>query len=125
MNMTLLMLAADASVFENMTFADRASEALRVSVLGMGMVFAVLAILWGVLEVFRYVFYDLKNKGNTAEKNPEKPVKSEPAPAPVVTETAQTDDGELVAAITAALCVVLDKPATGFRVVSFRKTGTR
>ena len=125
MNTTLLMLAADASAFENMTFADRASEALRVSLLGMGMVFSVLAILWGVLEIFRYVFYDLKNKDNATEKKPEKPAKSEPAPAPVVTEAVQADDGEIVAAITAALCVVLDKPATGFRVVSFRKTGTR
>ena len=119
------MLAADASAFENMTFADRTSEALRVSLLGMGMVFAVLAILWGVLEIFRYVFYDLPNKGKSEEKKSEKPAKAEPAPAPVVTEVAVADDGEIVAAITAALCVVLDKPATGFRVVSFRKTGTR
>ena len=119
------MLAADASVFENMTFAERASEALRVSLLGIGMVFAVLAILWGVLEIFRYFFYDLPNKGKSKEKKPEKPQSSEPAPAPVAVVPAQTDDTELVAAITAALCVVLDKPATGFRVVSFRKTGTR
>ena len=125
MNTRLLMLAADASVFENMTFAERASEALRVSLLGIGMVFAVLAILWGVLEIFRYFFYDLPNKGKSKEKKPEKPQSSEPAPAPVAVVPAQTDDTELVAAITAALCVVLDKPATGFRVVSFRKTGTR
>ena len=125
MKTTLLMLAADASAFENMTFADRASEALRVSVLGIGMVFAVLAILWLVLEVFRYVFYDLPNKGKLDEKKTEKPAKTEPAPAPVVTQVTASDDGEIIAAITAALCVVLDKPATGFRVVSFRKTGTR
>ncbi len=125
MNTKLLMLAADASAFENMTFADRVSEALRVSLLGIGMVFAVLAILWLVLEVFRYVFYDLPNKGKRDEKKPEKSAKAEPAPAPVVTEVAATDDGEIVAAITAALCVMLDKPATGFKVVSFRKTGTR
>lgn len=124
MKTTLLMLAADASAFENMTFADRASEALRVSLLGIGMVFAVLAILWLVLEVFRYVFYDLPNKGKLDEKKTEKPVKTEPAPAPVVTQVTASDDGEIIAAITAALCVVLDKPATGFRVVSFRKTGT-
>ena len=125
MKTTLLMLAADASAFENMTFADRASEALRVSVLGLGMVFAVLAILWLVLEIFRYVFYDLPNKGKLDEKKPEKPAKTEPVPAPVVTQVTASDDGEVIAAITAALCVVLDKPATGFRVVSFRKTGTR
>ena len=116
------MLAADASAFENMTFADRASEALRVSVLGVGMVFAVLAILWLVLEVFRFVFYDLKNPKKKEEKKEAPVVKEAPAPAPVATAT---DDAEIVAAITAALCVVLDKPATGFRVVSFRKTGTR
>ena len=126
MNTTLLMLAADASAFENMTFADRVSESLRISLLGMGMVFAVLAVLWLVLEVFRYVFYDLQNKGKHDEKKPEKPaVKAEPAPAPAVTQVAAAEDTEIVAAITAALCVMLDKPATGFRVVSFRKTGTR
>ena len=48
------------------------------------------------------------------------------APAPVE-ETAEpeTSDEEIVAAITAALSVVMDKPQTSFRVVSFRRTASK
>ena len=121
--MNFIMLEAAASATDVMSFSDRASEALQVSLLGIGTVFAVLAILWGVLEVFRFFFYDLPNKSKKAEKKTEAPKAPAAAPAPVV--QVQSSDDEVVAAITAAIAVVLDRPASSFRVVSFRKTGTR
>ena len=115
--------------YSNWTFADRVSEALSVSLLGMGTVFAVLAVLWGVLEIFRFFFYDLPKRKSGEVKKEEKtakPVKPAPVSAPVAAPVVNTgSDAELVAAISAAIAVVLDKPATSFRVVSFRRTGTR
>ncbi|MBQ7822140.1 MAG: OadG family protein [Clostridia bacterium] len=132
MNTTLLMLDAAATgkviEFSSWTFADRVSEALSVSLLGLGTTFAVLALLWGVLEIFRFFFYDLPNKRKNGKKTESAPVKPAPAPAPVaapVVSRAADSDEEIVAAITAAVSLVLDKPATSFRVVSFRRTGTR
>ena len=48
-------IAADAGAAgkTDMTFGERLAEAGQVTLLGMGMVFAVLALLWGVLELFR------------------------------------------------------------------------
>ena len=134
MNTTLFMLEAGAVgskviEYSNWTFADRVSEALSVSLLGIGTVFAVLAVLWGVLEIFRFFFYDLPKRSSGEVKKEEKtakPVKPAPVSAPVAAPVVNTgSDAELVAAISAAIAVVLDKPATSFRVVSFRRTGTR
>lgn len=133
MNTTLFMLEAGAVggkviEYSNWTFADRVSEALSVSALGLGTTFAVLAVLWGILEIFRFFFYDLPKRRSGEVKKEEKPAK-QVKPAPVAAPTAPvaniSSDAELVAAISAAIAVVLDKPTTSFRVVSFRRTGTR
>ena len=98
---------------------------IQTFILGMVTVFAVLAILWGCLEIFRYVFYTIpeRNKANGGEKPAPAP-KVEPAPEPV----AYSDDGEVVAAIIAAITAMRNEEAaesgvapTAFRVVSFRK----
>ncbi len=107
----------------------------QMLVVGLGMVFLVLAILWIILLIFE------KTMG-TGEK-PAKPAKAEkpakvekPAPvkpaapvapaAPAVTPA--SDDGALVAAITAAIAATIASDeglshqfASGFRVVSFRQ----
>ncbi len=97
---------------------------------GMGMVFLVLAILWVVLLIFKAVFY------KDPAKKTEKPAKAEKAeaPAPVaapapVTAAPAADDGQLVAVITAAVAAAIEADpalssqfASGFRVVSFKKT---
>lgn len=126
MNINFIMLEAASGASEVMTFSERASEALRVSLLGMGTVFAALALLWGLLEVFRFFFYDLPNKSKKSEEKSEAPKapKAPVAPVAPVVQAASSDE-EVVAAITAAISVVLDRPASSFRVVSFRKTGTR
>ena len=38
---------------------------------------------------------------------------------------AKIDEAEVVAAITAAVALMLDKPQTSFRVVSFRRTASK
>ncbi len=105
----------------NRTFAENAKEAGIVTLLGMVAIFAVLAILWGVIEILHRAFnLPVKRKAKKAEASA--PLVE--AVAPAVDEPAETDDGAIVAAITAAITAARAEEgnSTGFRVVSFRRT---
>ncbi len=102
-------------------------KGLPTALLGILIVFAVLSIIWGFLEIFRYVFYTVpeRNKKGTAHDN--KPQKAPVAKSAPVIQAApvKTNDAEIVAAIVAAITAmraeenVLDP--SSFRVVSFRR----
>lgn len=114
------------------TFGERAGVAGSVTLLGMVTIFAVLAILWGVIEVLHRV---LNRGGKTdapaqTEKVPAKPVTPVAKPAPKAAKEPapkRKDDSELVAVITAAVAAAMEEEGYtgGFRVVSFRRTQTR
>ena len=118
--------------FENV--ADALEYGLPMSLFGFAIVFGVLVLIWGILALFKVFFYTIPN----AKKNPQQPkvkkeapkpeVKAEPvkvvaAPAPVV--QAASNDGEVVAAIIAAIEAYRSANGAtapgGFRVVSFKK----
>ena len=133
--MNNLIFLAKASEFQDpvgtgTAWADRWARftgmGLQTFLLGMLTVFSVLAILWGCLEVFRYVFYTIPQKKKAAASAPAAPV------APVVEAEPEvvdySDDGEVVAAIIAAITAMRSDEAAesgvapgAFRVVSFRK----
>jgi len=105
----------------------RLAYAGRMTVVGLGMVFAVLALLWLVLTVF---FRQKKEKPTAPKQEAPAPV----APPAPVSETLVNDgvDGATVAAITAAISAMIESDpalksqfAGGFRVVSFRRVGSR
>ena len=105
--------------------ADQYSEKLNVSealefggqmlLLGIGAVFAVLAIIWLVLTVFKAVFtrIEKKEKPVTAKQETEAP-----ALAPVYTA-----EEEIVAVIAAAIAMAESESGNNvkFRVVSFKR----
>ena len=102
----------------------------QMTLLGMGMVFSVLAILWIVLSLFKVFFVKREEepqKNEAAVEKAEKPVEI----APVVTQApvlAHTDE-EIVIILTAAVAAYIESDgqsesyAGGFRVVSFRRVG--
>ena len=101
----------------------RVSYAIRMTVLGMGMVFAVLALLWLVLVIFKNALTEKPSKAKAEEAS-----EPAPAPAPAVTPAPAGDDPAIIAAITAAIAATIDSDpalsqqfAGGFRVVSFKK----
>ncbi|MBQ7375618.1 MAG: OadG family protein [Clostridia bacterium] len=103
---------------------ERLALAGQMTLLGMGMIFAVLAILWGVLAIFKLIF--AKPEKKKAKPAPAAP-KAEPVvvPEPVVAP-AVTDDAELIAVLTAAIAAYEaslgnEVAPGGFRVVSFRR----
>lgn len=112
-----------------MPMADRLAYALRMLIVGLGMVFVVLAILWGVLVLSRILLHDMPARRREEEKGePKKAVEVAPvapAPAPVAAPAPVQSDDALIAVITAAICAAMAEegsaPANGFRVVSFRR----
>ncbi len=119
--------AVTLSVRANGTYEPFSSEAWgyagQMTLLGMMMVFSVLAILWGVLTVFKFIFASNKKTKSVKE------IKEVTEKNTAVTEApaSASDDAELVAVITAAVAAYMSSEQetevspNGFRVVSFRK----
>lgn len=107
-----------AAVRYNGTFGENAKSAGTVTLLGMATIFAVLALLWGVVQLLHLLMHLSERKA----KDP----KPQPLPQtvePIVSEEPTVDDGAIVAAITAAILTARTEEGitTGFRVVSFRR----
>ena len=103
---------------------ERWGYAGQMTLLGMVMIFLVLAILWGILAVFAKVM----EKGSNVSAA--KPVAvSAPAPAAKPAPAAASSDDEVIAAvIAAAVAAYMSAEGNneaayngGFRVVSFRR----
>ena len=113
------------SVRADGTYAPFSPEAWKyageMTLIGMGMIFAVLAILWAVLAIFKLIF--AKDSAPKSVPAPKQETKPAPAPAPV--SVTASDDRELVAVITAAIAAYRAEEGSanigGFRVVSFRR----
>ena len=127
MTINPIMLSDVMDYSKPLEFSEAIGYGLQTALLGLGVIFVVLSILWAVLAVFKFIFY----KQPKTEKKAA-PVKVEaPAPAPVAApapapaEPAAADDAELVAVITAAIAAMMDAPQTSFRVVSFKRTARK
>lgn len=119
------------------TYAPFSGEAwlyaLQMTLIGMGMIFAVLGILWGALAIFKLIF--ARNEGEKKEKatldskaeKESKPVTVEaPTAAPAPVAAASADDAELIAVLTAAIAAYEAEQGRcvsvgDFRVVSYRR----
>ena len=116
-----VMMAADGVK----PLGERLGDGLQVFVIGMLAVFGVLAVLWGVLVLFKIAFYDLpeKKKAEAAKKALENtPAPAAPAAAPEA--ASEEDDTQLIAVITAAIAAYTadcGKQALPFRVVSYKR----
>jgi Na+-transporting methylmalonyl-CoA/oxaloacetate decarboxylase gamma subunit len=128
MNMLVTLLFTWPNV-TGMPIGERVAYALRMLIVGLGAVFAILALLWGILVLARILLHDMparrkdKSSNVTVVAEPATPAPA-PAPAPAAQPVAQ-DNGALIAVITAAVSAAMAEegtlPAGGFRVVSFRR----
>ena len=85
--------------------------------IGVVTVFAVLALIWGALALFKVLFHDLPEKRRAARK----PI-DEPAPQNDVAEESATAPEELVAVLAAAIAAAEEESGgKKFRVVSFKR----
>lgn len=111
---------------EALTLGEKFALSGEMLLRGMGTVFMVLIILWGILVIFGKIFAGTGKM--TAEQKPENVQNAQNAQdtpsnnKPEVTVT--SDDGALIAAITAAIEAYRNENGTGntaFHVVSFRQ----
>ena len=115
------------SLFLNnsMAYSERLELASRVTVIGLLTVFSVLAILMLSLLVFQFFSYTLPQKKKKKKENSAVTVPTEETAEEV---DVSEDNGELVAAITAAvICYRSEEPETEhlpFRVVSLKRKKT-
>ena len=107
-----------SEVASSMSWAEKLETVLTTAVGGYVLVFIVLALIWGILELFHLVFAG-KKETTPPPKSPINP-SSTVEEVPSVSDTVANED-ELVAAIMAAISAYTDKPTGSFRVVSFRK----
>lgn len=117
----MLMGYTAASLTANgLGWGERLSTAGTVALEGMLVIFCVLALLWGVIEIMHKLLY----REPKAELQPAKAENE--APESVAKDPA-SDDGAVVAAIIAAISAMRAENGTtgGFRVVSFRKSRTK
>ncbi len=108
----------------------------QVPLLGMGMVFAVLGILWAVLSVFKLVFAGASPKTPKAqkapapqkiEKKPEQPNDAELMAVLSAAVAAHQNSDEMIAVLTAAVSAyrAQEGETSGFRVVAFKRATGR
>ncbi len=106
---------------------ERIAYSLEMTALGLLAVFAVLAILWGVLALFKVFMYDIPQKKAKEKVEPkEEPVVvTEPvAPVPVIVKNEDETVAVIMAAISAYIAAdpaLAEEYAGGFRVVSFKR----
>ncbi|MBR3895002.1 MAG: OadG family protein [Clostridia bacterium] len=125
---TVFALASDV-----MSWSERASTAGSVTLQGMLVIFAVLAILWAAVEIMHALL--AKDDSKVSEQKPSEqkaPVatadNSDAAIAAAIAAAlaASEDDGATVAAITAAITAARAEEGNQapFRVVSFKRAAS-
>ncbi len=118
------------------TLGEKLSLCGEMLLRGMGTVFLVLIILWGIIELFNYVSTSGERaakakKAKAAENAPAEPAPvfpSKPAEPVAEPEPAVSDDGAIIAAIMAAVEAYRageGKASLPYRVVSFRRKNTK
>ena len=108
-----------------MTLGEKLSLGGQVALLGMGTVFSVLAILWGLVELMHLLLTGVGG-GKKKKAAPAKAEAPAPAPAPApAAPAAAADDLEIVAVITAAVAAASGSSPSSFRVVSFKRANDR
>ncbi len=128
------------NVLFNISACELTSEIVtyiwQVPLLGMGMVFAVLGILWAVLTIFKLMFVGATPKTQVPKS------KAEPEKAEVKTEAvadaelmavltaavaAHQNNDEIIAVLTAAVSAYRAEAGevSGFRVVAFKRAQGR
>ncbi len=104
------------------TIGDVFKNGGSYAIVGLLTVFAVLAIIWGVLELFHFISHGKAKKKSkpvapaitVAPASEPEPVASAPLP--------QTNDEEIVAVIAVAIAAAQsENPIGSFRVVSFKR----
>jgi sodium pump decarboxylase gamma subunit len=116
--MTLLQRFADPNIVQSMTFGEKMLASTYVAILGMGITFLALVILWVAIVFMTKILRGVDEKANAA-----KVVKQAPVAEPIAIEAIdESDDLELIAIITAAIASATNQPLNQIFVRNIRRT---
>lgn len=115
MNFTTLLKIGE-NLTENSTFSERAIVGAQVVAIGMGVVFGVLIILIAILQVFKLFGVKKPSKSTAPEANASVPVS-----APAVSAAPASEDGEVVAVVSAAIAASRGESECNFNIISIKK----
>ena len=123
------------------TLGEKLSIGGQVTLLGMGTVLAVLALLWGLVELLHLLLSSVSGEKKQSEKAtaPAAPTTMPPAPSPASTaqtptpapapapasSVPATDDLAVIAVITAAIAAAEGRDPSAYRVVSFKRANNK
>ena len=102
--LTLMQKFADPALFDSLSIADKTTGAMVTTLMGMGITFAVLTLLWGCIALLTKIL----DKTDQRKENHDKEVQNLVEISKSSLETnniieISNDDEELIAVITAAL----------------------
>lgn len=121
--MNVLERFKHAETFAEMALGEKLLATGYVIILGMGITFVALVLIWFLTATMSRMIQKLESKNSVAK------VKAQPA-APAVSKTpepavssavTQEDDGELIAVITAAIAASLNTSMHNIRVSNIRR----
>lgn len=123
----MFMVLESAALNEDSSFGDSMARAGLNTLIGMGVVFAVLILISFIISLFGYIPKIQAAFSKKASTSAPKAAPAPAAPAPVVEEVVDySDDLELVAVIAAAIAAYEGETSTdGFVVRSIRKVNKR
>ncbi len=120
--LTLMQKFADPALIGQLTGAEKATGGLITTLMGMGITFIVLTLLWGCIALLTKILDNRDKKHDMSEKQLETAME-----AAITTHSAatcasdETDDAELIAVITAAIAASTGTPASGLIINKIRR----
>lgn len=111
--MGLMDKFADPSLFNSLSFGDKMAGSAITMLMGMGITFVVLMLLWGVFALMGKAMSPSAKKGDKASKAE---TKANATPSVAAPAAAKTDD-VLTAVIAAAIAAYQSEGGTGNLVV--------
>ncbi|MDN5299140.1 MAG: glutaconyl-CoA/methylmalonyl-CoA decarboxylase subunit delta [Clostridiales bacterium] len=110
-----------ADTFVQMTIGERVAATLYVIILGMGITFTALVLIWGMTALLSRIVQNIEKKSQPAVMPAPKAAQAAPAAAAVEVEAA--DQSELIAVISAAIAASMHTSMHNIVVTSIRRTG--
>lgn len=112
--MTLLDRLADPNLLDKMTTGEKINASIQTTILGMGITFAALIIIWGLCILLKNVVKSIENK--PVEKAQVVKKTQSTKKEAVVEEVSVSDDEEIVAVISAAIAASMNTTVDKFVV---------
>ena len=124
----MLDAAAQIRQVPHETVSEKLAVGGEVSLRGMATVFAVLILIWIIVELLHLLLGEKTKVEKVEEKAAPAPVETkieEAAPIEVTPAAPAAPDYELIAVITAAVAAASGSSPNSFRVVSFKRANNK